>query len=238
MTEKSILELLRRLLALSQSPNEHEAAAAMAKAQELLFKHNLTMASVETYTNGIKDKPKIIKDFTDINSGKNNGEWKAMLVATIARNNFCEVLRIRNYDGSYQGVIIGQEMNTEVAKELYIWVAEQLEREVVRAISNYRGPDRLPTFKRAFFTGAIGVIGGRLRAQWDKLRRETETSTALVVRNELMIKDFMAEEYGKLRTGRATRNKSLDGRMAGREAGARADLTIKRKLGSAQKQLS
>lgn len=237
MTEKSILELLRRLLALSQSPNEHEAAAAMAKAQELLFKHNLTMAAVETYTNGIKDKPKIIKDFTDIESGKNDGDWKAILVATIARNNFCEVIRIRGFKGD-QGVIIGQQMNTEVVKELYLWVAEQLEREAIKAISNYRGPDRLPTFKRAFFKGAISVIGGRLRAQWEKLRRETETSTALVVRNEAMLKAFIEEDFGKLRKGRATRNKSLDGRMAGREAGARADLTIKRKLGSEQKQLS
>ena len=45
MDEKklAILEKVQKLFALSESPNEHEAALAAAKAQEILDKENLTL---------------------------------------------------------------------------------------------------------------------------------------------------------------------------------------------------
>jgi hypothetical protein len=46
MNHESLLDMIRRLLALSGSPNEHEAAAAMAKAQQLLLEHGLSMEEI------------------------------------------------------------------------------------------------------------------------------------------------------------------------------------------------
>jgi hypothetical protein len=46
MTHSEVTEKIRKLLALSASPNEHEAANAAAKARELLAKHNLAMADL------------------------------------------------------------------------------------------------------------------------------------------------------------------------------------------------
>jgi hypothetical protein len=42
-----IIDKIRKLLALSQSPNEHEAALAAARARELLQRHNLALGIVE-----------------------------------------------------------------------------------------------------------------------------------------------------------------------------------------------
>lgn len=42
----SLIDTIQRLLALSGSPNEHEAKLALAKAQELMLRHNLSMAEV------------------------------------------------------------------------------------------------------------------------------------------------------------------------------------------------
>lgn len=42
-----LIDTVRRLLALSGSPNEHEARAAMAKAQELMLKHQLSMTEID-----------------------------------------------------------------------------------------------------------------------------------------------------------------------------------------------
>jgi hypothetical protein len=47
MTTDSLLDMIRRLLALSSSHNEHEARAALAKAQELCLRHNLSLEEVE-----------------------------------------------------------------------------------------------------------------------------------------------------------------------------------------------
>ncbi len=44
---EGIIRKIQRLLALGQSPNEAEANLAMAKAQELLAKHNLEAAMVK-----------------------------------------------------------------------------------------------------------------------------------------------------------------------------------------------
>lgn len=43
---ESIANKIKKLLALSQSPNEAEAIAASQKAQELLTRHNLSMADL------------------------------------------------------------------------------------------------------------------------------------------------------------------------------------------------
>ena len=46
-TNNPIIEKIRKLLALANSSNEHEAALAAAHAQRLLSEHNLAMADVE-----------------------------------------------------------------------------------------------------------------------------------------------------------------------------------------------
>ncbi|MBM4056579.1 MAG: DUF2786 domain-containing protein, partial [Planctomycetes bacterium] len=42
-----ILDKVHKLLALAQSPNEHEAQTAMAKAHELLLRHNLSLLDTQ-----------------------------------------------------------------------------------------------------------------------------------------------------------------------------------------------
>lgn len=37
-------EKIKKLLALSKSPNEHEAQSALAKAQQLMAEHKISMA--------------------------------------------------------------------------------------------------------------------------------------------------------------------------------------------------
>ena len=44
---EKIIDKIRKLLALADSPNEHEAALAAKKAQELLAEHNLSLSELE-----------------------------------------------------------------------------------------------------------------------------------------------------------------------------------------------
>ena len=79
-----IISKIQKLLALSESNNEHEAYASMVKAQELLAKHKLTMNEVK----GFKVYNSAIKDFwTNISFTK--GKWKAQLARLIADNFGC-----------------------------------------------------------------------------------------------------------------------------------------------------
>ena len=47
--DNKIIEKIQKLISLAESPNKHEAEAAMAKAQELMTKHNIEMQSVEQH---------------------------------------------------------------------------------------------------------------------------------------------------------------------------------------------
>ena len=47
---EKIADKIRKLFALSQSSNEAEASAAAAKAQEMLTRHNLSIASLQDWT--------------------------------------------------------------------------------------------------------------------------------------------------------------------------------------------
>ncbi|GCE83023.1 DUF2786 domain-containing protein [Komagataeibacter diospyri] len=42
MSQKAVMERLKKLIALSRSSNAHEAAAALARAQQLMREHKIT----------------------------------------------------------------------------------------------------------------------------------------------------------------------------------------------------
>lgn len=229
MVKESIIQLVRNCLNLSHSSNEHEAAAAASKAQELLFKYNLSISEVEI-TDGSDKKAAnpITRGMEKISGDKNDSKWRSYLLHGIARYNFCDMITY----GRDQAVIIGQEHNIEVVKELYRWLVEQIINASGDACRNYRGPDRIPTFRRAFNMGAANEVRNRLYRMWAELQQKTVSSTALVVRNDQAITEYKTEHFPELRKGRGSHTSSTDGYIAGRQAGKQMDLVAKRKLSS------
>lgn len=79
-----IIEKVRKLLALSESSNPHEAELAMLKAQELLMKHKLSLKEVTEF----KIINSVIKEIkSEITFTK--AKWKAELARLIADNFGC-----------------------------------------------------------------------------------------------------------------------------------------------------
>ncbi len=82
--DTKILEKIQKLLALSESSNEHEAQLSMLKAQELLVKHKLSLKEVKefkTFNSSIKEKISCVS-FT-------KAKWKGQLASIIADNFGC-----------------------------------------------------------------------------------------------------------------------------------------------------
>lgn len=84
-----ILDKVHKLLALAQSPNEHEAQNAMAKAHEFLLKHNLSLLDVQTKWNYIH------KQIGEV--GRRN-PIKTIISAIITRFFFVEAIWTFGYD--------------------------------------------------------------------------------------------------------------------------------------------
>ena len=71
---KEVIEKIKKLLALSESSNEHESSTAMLQVQKLLVKHKLSMKEVEEY--GEKEPINVVNDMSDI--CMTTGKWKGI----------------------------------------------------------------------------------------------------------------------------------------------------------------
>src|SRR5450755_3287434 len=75
----AIEDRIRKLLALADSPNEYEAAAAAEKAQELMLRHGIELATVAARTH----QP--LKVDEHVVSGKVD-PWRRILASAVARS--------------------------------------------------------------------------------------------------------------------------------------------------------
>ena len=106
-----IVDKIQKLLALTESSNEHEAALAAEKAHELLAEHNLSMAQVESASK--KEKLNEQVGHTSATS-KLGARWVRNLWLATARLYFCEYLYSRGNHKTYH-TVIGSEATTTTA---------------------------------------------------------------------------------------------------------------------------
>jgi len=118
---ESLIKKIQKCLALSQSPNENEAALAAQMAQELLTKYNLSMADVE-----VKNE-KTGELMTDFVSKGTSDRWKINLMGSVARCNFCSMIMNQNYKGHVTFILIGKVHNIEVAKQIFGYLVDAMD---------------------------------------------------------------------------------------------------------------
>jgi len=191
-----IIEQIRRLRALATSSNEHEAAAAAAKAQELLLKYNISIFD-------IPDDPVHKEDIeaeTVSIKGQSKGDvyrWKVSLMSDIAKYNFCQALlqTHKDYSKGWKGVISGRSMiviGKAHDREVVFFLFQTLVATLERLAERYpkRNPPGTPPQtwgpQKSFLFGATAVIGERLRDTYIEAMRVAQadpTSKALVVVN-------------------------------------------------------
>lgn len=85
--QDKVLEKIRKLLALGNSPNEAEAAAAIAKAHAILLEYNLSIDDVDT------DDQIVVEN--EYEHGSHIRTYKKNLLSWICRANFSKLL-LRN----------------------------------------------------------------------------------------------------------------------------------------------
>ena len=229
MTQQNngIIEVIRKLLALTDSPVEGEAQAAAAKVQELLFKHNLALEEIGAVGEPVAGVSAIMHiTFQDPSWGKSDGSWRSLLVGRVARFNFCRAL----YGSQGQFWIIGTSTNTAVVRELFLWITSQLKSIGNAAYKQYTergGFDRKPTFLRGFYYGAAISIGYRLEAQWKTLTEGSLVGTALAVRTEAKLAEYVDSTFSARKSPGGSAS-SASGYKAGREAGATVNIIVPR----------
>lgn len=118
-----VLERVRKLLALATSSNEHEAAAAMAKAQALMAEHGLTEAKIRLSDIGHAD----IKSQFSVSRMKKH---ELVLMNCIGKAFTVKILwkKSSSYADDVFGTftVVGRKANVQVAEHIAIVLGRKL----------------------------------------------------------------------------------------------------------------
>jgi hypothetical protein len=208
-TENKIVERIARLLALAESPNQHEAEAAMAAAQRLMLKHNL-----ESVHAGSK------RDYGYAHLGTPTGrvgEHERLVAMILGRHFFVEAIWIPVYrpaEGKRGSVleICGTAANLSIAEYVHGFLHETAQRlwhEHRRA----RGI-RSDRERRAYLAGVMTGFADKLGAQATKSRSE-----GLVWVRDGDLAGYFRKRHPHVRHVRHAGQRRNDAWAKGREAG-------------------
>jgi hypothetical protein len=194
---EKIIDKIRKLLALANSSNEHEAALAAAHAQRLLSEHNLAMTDIES-----EQKPQSA-DKVEANVSKTLPKWVRHLSAGVCTAFDCQAI---HHPALGKMTFIGVGADVQIAAYTFAY----LDKTVRRLCSSYikhNVSDRTPNRQRellrqSYYLGAVSTITGRLREQ--KVQTPI-TPGALVPVKEGLIKKAMSD-MGPTRTVRSRRS--------------------------------
>ena len=200
MDRETIIETIQRLLALSGSPNEHEAKLALARAQEWMIRHNVSMAEVEA--------GEVHRDsYGEEVIGKRTARtpWEDKFLVQIIREFFFVrpfTRTVTDWDGKCRVLLVffGDRENVAVARHVYVYLA----RTFRRLWLEYKAAEGLRQREaQAFYLGLSAGFSDKLRAERRvETERNGDTSRALVVIETALDRRFR-EKYKKMRTSRA-----------------------------------
>ncbi len=113
-------EKIRKLLSLAESPNEHEARAALLKARQLMAEHKLCEADLRDV-----EKAKVRKELTDLTCSKRRDSWMVTLSAVIAENYCCQAYRERAIGKQTVTIgFIGLEDDYEICETVFRYAVD------------------------------------------------------------------------------------------------------------------
>jgi hypothetical protein len=174
--DDALKDKIRRLLRLAGSSNEHEAALAAQRAQELMLKHGIEQSALD-----IGEELEI--DYADepiIPHTAKMPSWKLRLAVVVASANTCRIITFSKYAGpgnernvyTKRAVLLGNKKKLAAVNYFY----SILESEIERLTLKFKGGKRQ---KLAYRHGLIDTIAVRL---YEALRTvDTESNGAAMV---------------------------------------------------------
>ena len=153
-----VIQRVKKLLALSQSSNPNEAAAAMAAAQNLIRKHQLEVADLESQTGEVKEKPQAFEN-EPILSGKKVPLWKQRLFIILSSANGCKPIKTGQKFGEKHLYLVGRSSDVETVRYLFAFCVS----EIVR-LSRKECKGRLSKYRDDWFHGVVSGIKEQIDA--------------------------------------------------------------------------
>lgn len=191
MNKSAIIEKVRKLLALANSNNEHEAALAARHVQRLLSQHNLAMADIEAGTEN-RSAERI-----DLAAARNLPKWVRYLSGGVGSAFDCQVLHDPNRRTL---VFIGVGADPEIASYTFTYLDRTVRKlctAYLKSLDNSSFSKRQRELARnSYYLGAVSAISRNLCEQ--KVQTPV-TPNALVPVKDGLIRAAM-RDFGPVRT--------------------------------------
>lgn len=208
MDREKVVNRVRKLLNLSSSDNEHEAAAAAAKVQMLLSEYNLSMSDIPELQQQDTKAEK-----ANARTRQRLEQWAYSLAQVTADGFDCDIY----HSGSGYTVFVGVGADQEVCAWTYGYLYKTLLRMgsayLRTACGRLRKNASRKIARESYLHGVVHTIQKRLEAQ----KQETPiTSSALVPVKQSLIQAAMPEDLKTARF-RSAQLRSSDFRQGMRD---------------------
>ncbi|MBF0452604.1 MAG: DUF2786 domain-containing protein [Candidatus Magnetomorum sp.] len=214
--EDRLLVRIQKLMALAESSNQHEAEAAMAKANELMTRFNLSIIKENTP-----------RDYDSLFVGKpalRNSRELHSLAVLLNKYYFVECIWVQAYVIEKQKMgrvleLIGTIQNLQIAEYVYYFVRNFIDAQW----KQYNKKKRLSHHRRSDF--ADGIIDGfqyQLKRQQRRFKRkQSSDNQALINISDPQLTEYKAYRYPRLTTTRCSSGNAddsviNDGRLVGK----------------------
>lgn len=205
---EKVLETIRRLLALSTSSNEYEAAAAAAKANELLLKYNLEASQLRNNKS----------DIDRYNMFRSGALWEDILINAICTTCCCKSVRntrgdkwSRVINDGWGYAIFGTATNIQIVEYLFEYLSKTID-----ALAPYgKGRSYADNFRK----GAVSIVAQRLRETFTTFTDANPNAHALIVVNDAAVSTKVGEDFPSLRHANKHRINNIDAYRDGIAAG-------------------
>jgi hypothetical protein len=202
--ENKILVLIKKLLSLATSDNEHEAKLASSKATELLTKHNLNMQQLNYATAEYTEE--------DLFEGlRVTNEFKYVSGILVKHFNVRIIKDLRGASTTIR--ILGDKTNVQVATYTYEYLTIAFKRLFKQWNEDNNGSAR---DRSSYY---FGLVKG-FNEQMEQAKKKVESEHGLVLVPDAGLVKFMKAQHPKLRTSTSRLNAhNADATAAGQEAG-------------------
>ncbi len=173
--DHALLSRVRKLLALTSSPNVHEATTAAAVAQTLIARHRLE--SWLAAEQSAEDDPDPIVDAREspLEASKRLRTWKVVLATALADANGCVAYTLAG--GALKSIVlVGRSRDRAAVAELWGWLVTRIEW-----LSATHGVGQSRAWHDAFRVGVVGAIADRLSKVAAEVRGEYSESALVRV---------------------------------------------------------
>lgn len=206
--KNKLAKLMRLYEGAKEINSEGEAQNAAAKIQAILIQYNLEMSDINTEE---ENKNEVGEESMSYYTYKFiGGDWEFKLMSVICRWNFCQLLFTKRIKQMH---VLGEKENIEVVKWLHSVLCRKFvgfgkdKYKVFKETPEYLfDPIGLDTFLRRYLTGCSEGLNTKFYDE-DRARRMNEQVlatkiTALVVRKNEAIQQFIQDKYPKLKTAK------------------------------------